>query len=154
LERQWEQKLAEQQRLVEDYARFQTEQPRHLSASDRERIVALAADLPGLWHSPTTTGGDRRAIVRLLIEGVELTPDGESERIGVVIRWRGGAVTRHEIRQGLRTYRSLGGLARLRERILELRGNGQTADGIAEVLNREGYYLGMKDGHGGSQRLV
>ena len=31
LERQWEQKLAEQRRLEEDYARFQAEQPRHLS---------------------------------------------------------------------------------------------------------------------------
>ena len=61
------------ERLVEDYARFQAEQPRHLSASDRERIAALAADLPGLWRGPTTTGGDRRAIVRLLIERVELT---------------------------------------------------------------------------------
>jgi hypothetical protein len=151
LERQWEQRLAEQQRLIEDYARFQTEQPRRLSASDRERIVALAADLPGLWHSPTTTGGDRRAIVRRLIEGVELTRDGESERIDAVIRWRGGAVTRHEIRQGLRTYRSLGGLARLRERILELRGNGQTADVIAEALNREGYRVARGDGFTGAR---
>src|SRR5205085_127982 len=31
LERQWEQKLAEQQRLVEDYARFCAQQPRHLT---------------------------------------------------------------------------------------------------------------------------
>ena len=38
-----------------------------------------------------------------------------------VIHWRGGAVTRHTIRQGLRAYQSLGGLARLRERVLELR---------------------------------
>jgi DNA invertase Pin-like site-specific DNA recombinase len=151
LERQWEQKLAEQQRLVEDYARFQAEQPRHLSAPDRERIVALAADLPGLWHSPTTTGGDRRAIVRLLIERVELTRDGESERIDVVVHWRGGAITRHEIRQGLRTYQSLGGLAQLRERILELRVSGQTADAIAEVLNHEGYRVARGEGFTGDR---
>jgi DNA invertase Pin-like site-specific DNA recombinase len=151
LERQWEQKLAEQQRLVEDYTRFQAEQPRHLNAPDRERIVALAADLPGLWHSPTTTGGDRRAIVRLLIERVELTRAGDSERIDVVIRWRGGAVTRHEIRQGLRSYRSLSGLAQLRERILELRGDGQTADGIAEALNREGHRVARGDGFTGDR---
>ena len=46
LERQWEQKLAEHRRLGEDYARFQHEQPRHLTATDRERIRALAADVP------------------------------------------------------------------------------------------------------------
>lgn len=151
LERQWEAKLAEQQRLAEDYARFQAERPRHLSAADRERIVALAADLPGLWHSRTTTGGDRRAVVRLLIERVELARHGETERADVTVHWRGGLVTRHEIRQGLRAYRALGGLAKLRERILELRGDGQTADAIAEVLNREGHRVARGDGFTGDR---
>jgi hypothetical protein len=148
-ERQWEQKLAERRRLMEDYDRFRAEQPRHLSVSDRERITALANDQPGLWRSPTTTGGDRRAIVRLLIERVELTRAGESERVDAVIHWRGGTVTRHAIRQGLRTYRSLGGLARLRERILELRGEGRTADTIAETLDHEGYRAARGDGFTG-----
>lgn len=151
LERQWERKLAERRRLAEDYERFQAEQPRSLGASDRERIAALAADLPGLWRCPTTTGGDRRAIVRLLIERVDLTRDGESERIDAAIHWRGGTITRHEIRQGLRTYRTLGGLERLRGRILELRGDGWTANAIAEALDREGYRAARSDGFTGHQ---
>ena len=138
LERQWEAKLAERQRLDEEYARFRSEQPRHLTTADRARIEALAADLPGLWHGPTTTGGDRRAIVRLLIERVELTRHGDTERVEVMITWRGGAVTRHQVRQGLRGYPSLGGMAGLRARVLTLRGDGHTADEIAAVLNREG----------------
>ena len=138
LERQWEAKLADRRRLDEEYARFRAEQPRHLTAADRTRIEALAADLPGLWHGPTATGGDRRAIVRLLLERVELTRHGDSEWVEVVISWRGGAVTRHQVRQGLRGYQSLGGMAKLRDRVLQLRGDGQTADEIAEVLNREG----------------
>lgn len=141
LERQWEQKLGEQQKLEEDHARFRAEQPRHLSASDREQIGALAADLPGLWRSATTTGGDRRAIVRLLIERVELTRHGPGQRVEVVIHWRGESVTRHEVRQGLRTYTALEGLEKLRARMLELRGDGQTADAIAAALNREGYHV-------------
>lgn len=139
LERQWEQKLAERQRLDEEYARFRAEQPRHLTPADRARIEALAADLPGLWHGPTTTGGDRRAIVRLLIERVELTRHGDTERVEVAVSWRGGAVTRHRVRQGLRGYQSLGGMASLRERVLALRGDGRTAEEIAEVLNRDGH---------------
>jgi len=139
LERQWEQKLAERQRLDEEYARFQSEQPRHLTVADRERIGALAADLSGLWHGPTTTGGDRRAIVRLPITRMELTRQGETERVAVVIHWRGGVSTRHEIRQGLRTYQSLGEMTKLRERVLELRGDGHLAEEIAATLNREGY---------------
>jgi DNA invertase Pin-like site-specific DNA recombinase len=139
LERQWEAKLAEGQRLEEEYARFRAEQPRHLTAADRARIESLATDLPGLWHGPTTTGGDRRAIVGLLIERVDLTRHGDTERVEVAISWRGGAVTRHQVRQGLRGYRSHGELANLRARVLQLRGDGQTAEEIAEVLNREGH---------------
>jgi len=40
-----------------------------------------------------------------------------------------------------RTYESLGGLAKLRERTLELRSEGRIADAIAEVLNAEGYQV-------------
>ena len=109
LERQWEQKLGEKQKLEEDHTRFRAERPRHLSASDREQIGAVAADLPGLWRSVTTTGGDRRAIVRLLIERVELTRHGQGQRIGVVIHWRGGSVTRHEIPPGRADVHRVGG---------------------------------------------
>lgn len=139
LERQWEQKLSEKQRLDEEHARFRAEQPRHLTVSDRERIGTLARDLPGLWRSPTTSGGDRRAIVRLMIERVELTRHGETERVDVGVHWRGGPTTRHEVRQGLRKYSSIERYAELRQRVVTLRGDGLTADEIAGILNAEGY---------------
>jgi hypothetical protein len=139
LERQWEQRLAERQRLGEDYARFQAEQPRQLTAADRERIRTLAADLPALWQAATTTGADRRAVVRLLIDSVELTRQGETERVAVVVHWRGGTVTRQVIRQGLRRYTDLDRYPELQRRVITLRGDGLTADQIAAVLNREGY---------------
>lgn len=150
-ERPWEGKLAERERLAEDHARFRAEQPRHLTAADRERIGALAADLPGLWHSPTTAGGERRAIVRLPVERVELTRHGGTERVEVAIHWRGGAVTRHEIRQGPRPYRAISGLGELRRRIPELRGDGRTGEAIAEVLNREGYRVARGDAFTGDR---
>jgi DNA invertase Pin-like site-specific DNA recombinase len=77
--------------------------------------------------------------------------DGETERVDVAIHWRGGPVTRHETRQGLRTYRSLSGLAELRQRILELRGDGRTGEAIAEVLNREGYRVARGDAFTGDR---
>jgi hypothetical protein len=90
LERQWERKLAERQRLEEDYARFRADQPRHLTAADRAHIRALAADLPALWRAETTTGADRRAVVRLLVERVELPRRGR--RSGSRSWSTGGAV--------------------------------------------------------------
>src|SRR4051794_2006038 len=118
LERQWEQRLAERRLLEEEYDRFRSERPRHLAAADRERIRALAADLPALWRAGTTTGADRRAVVRLLIERVELTRHGETERVTVVVHWRGGAEARHEIVQGLRRYTSLDRYDELRRRVI------------------------------------
>jgi hypothetical protein len=139
LERQWEEQLTRLRQVEDDYARFCQEQPRHLSAQDRQRIVALAADLPGLWQAETTTGADRRAVVRQLIEGVVLTRRGGSEAIDVVVTWRGGGETRHEVYQGLRRTEDLTGFEALRARVTELRGQGKTGEQIAFELNREGH---------------
>jgi hypothetical protein len=138
LERQWERKLGERRRLEEGYARFRHERPRHLTAADRERITALAADLPALWHAATTTGADRRSIVRQLIERVVITRRGTGEGIGVAVRWLGGRVTRHEVIQGSRSYDHLGGVGELKGRVTGLRREGRTGERIAEVLNLEG----------------
>ena len=69
LERRWEEALKEQRRLEEEYARFSRDQPRGLSAGEREQIRAWARDLPGLWRTATTTAADRQRIVRLLGPG-------------------------------------------------------------------------------------
>src|SRR5207253_126258 len=79
LERRWEQALGESRQLEDDYARFRAESPRELAAADRGRIRALAGDLPALWAAPTTCGADRRSVVRLLLDRVELTRRGGSE---------------------------------------------------------------------------
>jgi len=139
LERVWEQRLTELRQLEDDYARFCQEQPRHLTAGDRERIVALAKNLPALWQAETTTGADRRAVVRQLIERVVVTRRGGSEEVEVVVHWRGGEETRHEVYQGLRRTSDLVGFESLRSRVTELRGQGKTGEQIAEELNREGH---------------
>ena len=45
----------------------------------------------------------------------------------------------HEVHQGLRRYEDLEGHDELKARVLNLRGEGQTGEQIAEVLNREGF---------------
>jgi DNA invertase Pin-like site-specific DNA recombinase len=145
LERRWEQALVGLRQLEEDYARFQAEVPRELAAADRERIRALAADLPALWASPTTCGADRRSVVRLLTERVELNRRGGSELIDVVVHWRGGAVGRHVVRQRVRGYQHLDRYADLRARMAELREAGRSSPEIAGVLNVEGFTMPRGD---------
>jgi DNA invertase Pin-like site-specific DNA recombinase len=139
LERQWEERLAAQQRLEEDHARFLHEQPRRLTDGDRERIRALAADMPTLWHAAGTGVADRRGVVRQLIERVELTQRVGTEWLDVVIRWRGGMASRHEVARRVHRYEQLRDHRALGQRVAALRGEGRTGREIAEALNREGY---------------
>jgi DNA invertase Pin-like site-specific DNA recombinase len=141
LERRWEEALAGLRRVEDDYARFQAELPREMTAAERGRIRKLAADLPALWASPTTCGADRRAVVRLLIERVELTRRGGSELVDVVVYWRGGAVGRHVVRQRIRRYRDLNRHAALLARLRELRAEGQPSGPTADALNAEGFVM-------------
>jgi DNA invertase Pin-like site-specific DNA recombinase len=141
LERRWEEALTGLRLLQDDYARFQAELPREMTATERDRIRSLATDLPALWTSTTTCAADRRAIVRLLIEQVELTRRGGNERIDVVVHWRGGAEGRYVVRQRVQGYRHLERYAELRARVAQLREQGQSSIQTANTLNGEGFAM-------------
>ena len=125
--------------MQEEYDRFLKEQPPQLSEDQRARILALSGDLPTLWNAPGTTAADRKEIIRLVVERVVVHVRADSERGEVVISWRGGATTRHEIVRPVSRYESLGSYDQLMNRIIEMRQEGQTIQQIAEQLNAEGY---------------
>jgi DNA invertase Pin-like site-specific DNA recombinase len=139
LERRWEEALKEQRRLEEEYARFCRNQPQGLSAREREQIRSLSQELPALWQAATTTAADRQRIVRLLVEEVKATVQGESERVEVAIRWAGGESTCVEVVRPVKCYEQMSDYARLLKRIEELRTEGCTLIEVAEQLNREGF---------------
>ncbi|HXZ77300.1 MAG TPA: hypothetical protein VEH31_41405, partial [Streptosporangiaceae bacterium] len=65
--------------------------------AEREQIQALAADLPAVWNPPTTTGADRKQLIRHLIEQVRITVLGASEKVDVEVTWAGGHRTAAQI---------------------------------------------------------
>jgi DNA invertase Pin-like site-specific DNA recombinase len=87
LETRWEAKLREFAEAEAELA----EQAAPAPEPSRERIEALAANVPALWEAETTSERDRKRLLRSLISDVTLTslPDGRELRIG--IRWRSGA---------------------------------------------------------------
>ena len=99
LERQWEEALANEERLKADHRRFLAAQPVTLSACEREAIRRLASDLPALWHTETTTAADRQAIIRQLVERVVVTVQGESEQVALEVHWLGGYRTQTQRRR-------------------------------------------------------
>jgi DNA invertase Pin-like site-specific DNA recombinase len=139
LERRWEQALAEQRRLEEDYARFRQTQAVGLTQQERAIIRGLAEDIPGLWHAETTTMADRQKIVRLLVERVTVEVEGDSEQVGVVIAWMGGQASQHSLCRPVQRYEQLSEYGRLMQRIRELRHEGRTLAEVAEQLNSEGF---------------
>jgi hypothetical protein len=140
LERRWEEALAEQGRLTEEYERFCRGQPASLSAAEQEQIRALARDIPQLWHADTTTAAERQRLVRFLIEQIEVGVQGETDQVELSIRWAGGFVSRHGLARAVQCYEQLADYPRLRARIAELRAAGKSMAAVAESLNREGFH--------------
>ena len=140
LERRWEEALKEQRRLEEEYARFCRDQPRGLSAGEREQIRAWRGTCRPCGTQPTTTAADRQRIVRLLVEEVVVTVRGESEWVDVTIHWAGGFSSDHELVRPVQRYQQMADYERLLNRIDALRAAGRTLAEVAEQLNREGFH--------------
>ncbi len=140
LERQWEEALRHEQLEQEAYARFCLEQPSELTPGERDAIRRLAHDLPSLWASPETTPQDRQEIVRLLLDQVIVTVQGDSELVDVSLHWAGGARGEHRLIRPVLRYEQLSTYPRLLARIETLRGEGLSFEQIALRLNREGFY--------------
>ncbi len=140
LERRWEQALRAQRSLEEQYERFLADTPREPTAVERRRIETWAADLPGLWHAPSTTAQDQKTIVRYLVERITVSVRGQTEWVDVAIHWAGGLVTRQEIRRSVKKYEQLSNYGALRDRMVELRREATSCAEIAKRLNHEGFH--------------
>jgi hypothetical protein len=54
-------------------------------------VLALARDLPRVWHAPTTQAKDRKRMLRLLIKDITVEKLLHPKQLLVHIRWQGGA---------------------------------------------------------------
>jgi hypothetical protein len=138
LERRWEEALRAEQQLQEAFARSRSGSPRELTDADRERIQALSSDIPALWAIAEPM--DRQALLRHLVERVEIEANEQSAATQLTIRWVGGGVSRHELVRPVHRYERLGEFPRLLERIRELMAAGQRSGLIATQLNAEGFH--------------
>ena len=93
LERHWNEALQRLAAAEEAYAGTGKTQP-PVTPEMKERVAALVADLPRVWHDPRTPARDRKRMLRLLVEDVTLVRDDVMIRVS--IRWRGGATRQIE----------------------------------------------------------
>ena len=140
LEQQWEQSLRDERLRQEEYDRFIQKKPLELTPDEKERIHALANDLPAVWKSATTSVVDRKEILRCLIERVVLQVQGNTEYVDVTIHWVGGFASQHQIERPIAEYRQMRDYDRLVERLRELREADHSAAEMADRLNHEGFH--------------
>jgi DNA invertase Pin-like site-specific DNA recombinase len=139
LERDWEAKLAEVERLERESTARPERSIRLVDPGERARILALAQDMPTLWHAATTTNVDRKQLIAYLIKDVCLNR-GET-MIEVSIRWQTEACTVLSIPRPRRSCdvrrTDPAAVARLRALAVD------TPDHrIAEILDQEGFRSG------------
>ena len=91
LEREWNEKLAEGEKLGREYALGPKQAALLLTPSQREQIRQLAHDLPAIWSAPTTTFAQRKQLLRFLIKDVTLSKRGNV--IDIAIRWQTEALS-------------------------------------------------------------
>ena len=139
LERDWEAALADRARLGEEYQRHRRQRPVRLSPAELAAIRALAGDIPALWAAPTTTVADRKRLLRAVIESVQVTAEGATERVHATVTWAGGHQTRAALSRPVARIDQLSYYPALTERIRALAGQGLDTTAIAGQLAIEGF---------------
>jgi DNA invertase Pin-like site-specific DNA recombinase len=137
LERKWEETLSSETKLNQDYEKYLKERPEILTESERLTIQSLASDIPHLWKSKSTTGEQRQQIVRLLIERVIVTVQGETEKVHVCIHWKGGCRSEAIFNRPVARLEQLSYYKKLIERVEGLHTKGNSLTAIADILNEE-----------------
>jgi hypothetical protein len=90
LERRWNAALRQWEELKKQAAEFQRQKARVVSPEQKAKVLALARDLPRLWHAPTTQAKDRKRMLRLLIKDITVEKPNRKQ-LAVHLRWQGGA---------------------------------------------------------------
>ena len=92
LEREWEESLSALEAAKAELARRESARPCVLSKDERNRLLALGADLTTVWHAETTTPRDRKELLRALIEEVIVKVERDRAAARLTLRWKGGAL--------------------------------------------------------------
>jgi DNA invertase Pin-like site-specific DNA recombinase len=93
LERRWNDALLQLEDLKKQAADFLRQEARVATPEQKAHVLALARDLPRVWHAPTTQAKDRKRMLRLLIKDITVEKPLRPKQLLVHIRWQGGACT-------------------------------------------------------------
>jgi DNA invertase Pin-like site-specific DNA recombinase len=102
LEREWNERLADIERMERDATLRPHLASRLVDPEERCRVLALVQDLSKVWHAPTTPQTARKQLLGYLIKDVTLCRGDKTIR--VAIRWQTEACTVLEVARPQRSY--------------------------------------------------
>jgi hypothetical protein len=93
LERRWNEKLERVTELERAFAQTERDAEWKLTPEERAAITELSGDLPAIWSAETTTNQERKQLLRMAIESVQVDGVTQVGQIEAQIRWRTGTIT-------------------------------------------------------------
>ena len=138
LERRWNDALLQLEELKKQAAELHYQKARVATPEQKEKVLALARDLPRLWHAPTTQAKDRKRMLRLLIKDITVEKSTVPKQLSVHIRWQGGASTDRSVQLPPNIADQVRYPVAVVERVRQLAQSLPDVQ-IAAQLNREGY---------------
>ena len=143
LERRWNERLLTVRALEDERDALAANPRAALTATERERLLALGADVERAWHSPGATPATRKRIIRTLIE--EIVVRVEEDALRLVIHWQGGDHTPLQVRKNRAGQHRWGTDAHVVALVTVL-ARQMPDQAIASVLNRAGKKTGKGNG--------
>jgi DNA invertase Pin-like site-specific DNA recombinase len=137
LERRWNEKLERVAQLERAYAQAERDTEWNLTPEERAAITELSQDLPAIWSAETTTNQERKQLLRMVIESVQLDGISQAGQIEIQIRWRSGTITSLRVKRAAPGEGSLKTPEEAVSRIHEMARRSSYKE-IAARLNRAG----------------
>jgi hypothetical protein len=137
LEQRWNEAAQRVLELEAEFANFERQALRTITAEQKRQILQLAGDFPRLWTAPTTEARDRKRMLRLLIKDITVVKGPEHKQLRLQIRWQGGATEVAELRLPANRPDVVRYPAAVIDRVRDL-AREHDDDGIAALFNRHG----------------
>jgi DNA invertase Pin-like site-specific DNA recombinase len=138
LEKEWEESLVKLDAAKEELRQLRHQQPVALSEPQRAELRHACADIASLWRDQASIP-ERKEIVRLLLQRIEVDVQNNSERVSLRLHWSGGFESCYDITRGVMKFHQLESYAQLIERVRELAIAGKRSPQIASILAQEGF---------------
>jgi DNA invertase Pin-like site-specific DNA recombinase len=138
LERRWNEALLHWEDLKKQAAEVQRQEAHVATPEQKAKVLALARDLPRLWHAPTTQAKDRKRMLRLLVKDITVAKSLKERNLSVHIRWQGGACSDLTVPLPPRVADQVRYPTAIIDRVRDLARTLPNAQ-IAEQLNREDF---------------